>query len=144
MSIIHDQLDNAKQQVIEDKHTPPHVKDTLIDLFINLKAATNGNPNKLEHMASALAHMGIIMARHELITPALIEGMVEKHTSACPLRSAVGGKWAKVYPFRWPAALVLCVALVSPYVGPVVAKALEKHGAAVAGKVVSMEVKPCN
>lgn len=127
MSEYHARIDHVRQQVIADPHISDEHKDAIVDMLLKGKEATNGAEDKIAAMADCLGAIAVMIARRELTIPRLVTQAMKEHVSTCAMMQGAGGRFAALFPWRWPLTVVLCVALVSPYVGPVLAKASAEY-----------------
>lgn len=131
MSLMREKLKAERERlaVITDLKTGH--KEALSDMLLTAYEASNGTPDKLHALADAVSAQAICMSRDAIHRKEdfaeVLREALDGHRETCVLASKVtpSGMAAKVAawvaairPVAWPAAAVVIVASMSPYVGP--------------------------
>lgn len=112
----------ALEETARDQHMDQGRRESVMDLLITAGTALdNGN------VLDAVGGIVVFLSRDARYSDGRVSKVVDAHTAACPLRGAASGRYAALYPYRWPLVVLICVALISPYAGPVLARAIERH-----------------
>lgn len=100
---------------------PEDSKDTLNALLDAASTSANGVQDKIQALSDTLLALAIHEVKQAVRLPDRIDTAariaVEEHIQTCPLRGSPAGMskfWAGVYPFRWPATILLSVASFAP------------------------------
>ena len=115
------------EETVRDSRLPHSHKEAVMDMLTAAGNATNGAADKIQALAEAVEGIAIFLSRQARHEQSRTDHAVSAHATACPLRSGPGGYLGRVYAFRWPIAVVLCVALFSPYAGPALARVIERN-----------------
>jgi hypothetical protein len=128
-SEMHAKIEDAISEVKHDPRLAADHKEALIDMLIPARIAVNGAQDKIDAIANAVGAQSVYLARRDRHHAEAIERAIVGHVSGCPLakRPKLPGVLCHVYPFRWPLAVIIMVYMLSPYVGPVMAKLTESN-----------------
>ena len=128
MSEMKQKIDQAMQQVERDTTLTAEHKEAMLDMLLPSSLATNGCSDKIGAIANAIGAQSIYLARRDRHINSIISMAISEHVKACPMASpSMAGKLGILYPFRWPLAVILAVAMLSPYVGPAVKEMADKY-----------------
>ena len=99
---------------------PDETREHLHGLLDRAAEVSNGTPDKVGAIADALAALLVHQVRRDIRAPgevrAAILASVEAHVVACPLRARnLTGRWAALYPYRWPLVVAAGFVLASPH-----------------------------
>ena len=131
----------ALELVARDEHCPQDQKEAAIDMLLCADQAMNDAPDltvleRLKALADAVASQGVYLSRLPRHEAARAERLIRTHTVDCPLRNGISGRYAALYPYRWPIVVLVAVLIMSPYAGPVIGRFLERHMDAAATEMV--------
>ena len=104
---------------------PFEKKEQLHDILCSAAASVNGSPDKIQSMSETLLLSVIlsiedrIQSDHMLTTA--IKTAADRHDEACLIKNSKYGQAAGLAVlFKWPMAVVLCVAMVTNNVDKIV------------------------
>lgn len=113
------------RDVLHASALPFEKKEQLHDILCSAAASANGSPDKIQSMSETLLLSVIlniedrVQADHMLTTA--IKTAVDRHDDACLFKNSNYGRTVGLAVlFKWPAALVLCVAMVTNNVDKIV------------------------
>jgi hypothetical protein len=128
MSEMKQKIDHAMQQVERDTSLTADHRESMLDMLLPASIAANGTSDKIGAIANAIGAQSIYLARRDRHISSIISTAISEHVRVCPMATPVmAGKLGILYPFRWPLAVILAVAMLSPYVGPVVKDVAKEH-----------------
>ncbi len=110
---------------LEKSTLPFEKKEQLHDILCSAAASANSSPDKIQSMSETLLLSVIlsiedrIQADHMLTTA--IKTAADRHDEACPFKNSKYGRAVGLAVlFKWPVAVVLCVAMVTNNVDKIV------------------------
>lgn len=113
------------RDVLHASALPFEKKEQLHDILCSAAASANGSPDKIQSMSETLLLSVIlsiedrIQADHMLTTA--IKTAADRHDEACLFKSSNYGRAVGLAVlFKWPMAVVLCVAMVTNNVDKIV------------------------
>jgi len=128
MSEIKLKIDATMDQIEHDDSLTADHRDALLDMLLPASIATNGTLDKIGALADAVGAQSVYLARRDRRQAQDMADAIKGHVMACPMGKApINGKLAVVFPFRWPLALVICIAMISPYVGPSMQRLADRY-----------------
>jgi len=117
-------LDRARAD-LASASMPDDTREHLFGLLDRADKVSNGTPDKVGAIADALAALLIHQVRRDIRAPGevrtAIQESVEAHVVACPLRARnLTGRWAALFPYRWPLVVAAGFVLASPHAPAVI------------------------
>lgn len=113
------------RDVLHASALPFEKKEQLHDILCSAAASVNGSPDKIQSMSETLLLSVIlniedrIQADHMLTTA--IKTAADRHDDACLFKNSKYGRAVGLAVlFKWPAAVVLCVAMVTNNVDKII------------------------
>lgn len=113
------------RDVLHASALPFEKKEQLHDILCSAAASVNGSPDKIQSMSETLLLSVIlniedrIQADHMLTTA--IKTAADRHDDACLFKNSKYGRAVGLAVlFKWPMAVVLCVAMVTNNVDKIV------------------------
>ncbi len=113
------------RDVLHASALPFEKKEQLHDILSSAAASVNGSPDKIQSMSETLLLSVILniedrVHADHMVTTA-IKTAVDRHDAACLFKNSNYGRTIGLAVlFKWPAALVLCVAMVTNNVDKIV------------------------
>ena len=137
-----DQTTRIGIELEEISRTPHGAMDDGQKQAVQDMLITAGNGVKSGDVVEVVGAVVVYMARTARYEPERLQKAIDRHENGCPLRNGMSGRYAALYPYRWPLVILICVALISPYAGPVLARAIERHIDAGMDAAISKAVQP--
>ena len=113
------------RDVLHASALPFEKKEQLHDILCSAAASANGSPDKIQSMSETLLLSVIlniedrVQADHMLATA--IKTAADRHDEACLFKNSKYGRATGLAVlFKWPVAVVLCVAMVTNNVDKIV------------------------
>ena len=107
-----DKIDRTRSYLLSSS-LPEDTKDGLQSLLDAAGAAANGSGDKIASLTDAFLLLIIHEVRQAVRNPIAVEAIVKRHEAQCKM-AVPAGKLGFVYQMRWPLAIVISVAFVSP------------------------------
>ena len=104
---------------------PFEKKEQLHDILCSAAASANGSPDKIQSMSETLLLSVILSIEDRILADRMlttaIKTAADRHDDACLFKNSKYGRAAGLAVlFKWPAAVVLCVAMVTNNVDKIV------------------------
>lgn len=126
-----DKIGLALEEVVREKSLPRATKEAVTDMLTGIREAID----KQDPLA-ATASIAVYLSRQPVNEQEFVNNAVDTHARKCAVAGGVSGRYAALYPYRWPLVALICVLIMSPYAGPVIGRFLERHIDVAAEKVL--------